>query len=112
MDKISKYSEAILAFLNEYSKNKPANLPEVESKIIHDSVNHHFLLMRIGWDGNKYIHHCILHFDIINEKIWLQQNWTDVLVADRLIEFGISKDDIVLGFEPEFMRQYTGFAVA
>ena len=53
-----------------------------------------------------------LHFDLINDKVWIQQKNTDILIADELVERGISKSDIVLGFIPEKVRHYEGFATA
>ena len=46
----------------------------------------------------------------IDGKIWLQQNNTDILIADELIENGIPKDKIVLGFIAPSERLSTGFA--
>lgn len=112
MDKITQYEKYITDFLREYSSEKPVNLPKVENQVIIDSTNHHYLLLRVGWNDKEFIHHCVFHFDIKDEKIWLQQNWTEVLVADILVEKGVPKSDIVLGFEPDFMRPYSGFAAA
>ncbi|MBN8822093.1 MAG: XisI protein [Spirosoma sp.] len=39
-------------------------------------------------------------------------NNTDILVTDDLMERGIPASDIVIGFLPEYMRAYSGFAVA
>jgi hypothetical protein len=112
VDKIKKYSNAIIQVLEEFASTKPANLPDVQSQIVCDTKNHHYLLMRVGWNKKEYVHHCMIHFDIIDNKVWLQQNWSDILIADRLVELGVNKSDIVLGFEPDFMRPFSGFAVA
>ena len=52
------------------------------------------------------------HLQIRNGKIWIQHDGTDRPVADALLEAGVPKEDIVLGFHPENVRQYTEFAVA
>jgi len=54
----------------------------------------------------------VIHLDIINGKIWIQHDSTDWPVADALLEAGVPKEDIVLGFHPAEVRQYTDFAVA
>ena len=112
MDKISKYSQAIIEVLNSFASIKPGKPTAVSTQVVADTNNHHYLLMNVGWEGKKYIHHCIIHFDIIGDKVWLQQNWTDTLIADKLIELGVEKSDIVIGTDPEFIRPYNGFAVA
>ncbi|MHC5732600.1 MAG: element excision factor XisI family protein, partial [Nostoc sp.] len=46
------------------------------------------------------------------DKIWIQQNMTDVDLAQELLEMGVPKDDIVLGLQPPYKRPYTGYGVA
>jgi XisI protein len=53
-----------------------------------------------------------LHLDIKNEKVWIQHNGTEANIADELIDLGVSKTDIVLGFHSPYKRQFTDFAVS
>ena len=53
-----------------------------------------------------------MHFDIIDDKVWVQQNNTDWEVGDMLEERGVLKSDIVVGFLPPELRAYTKYAVA
>ena len=53
-----------------------------------------------------------MHFDIIDGKIWIQRNMTEIDVAEALIEQGVSKSDIVLGFLSPKMREYSDYAIA
>jgi len=69
-------------------------------------------LLTIGWDKDKFIFHVVFHFDIKAEKIWLQVNWTEIDIAAELVEMGVPKEDIVIGFQPPYARPYTGYAVA
>lgn len=66
----------------------------------------------MGWDKDQYRFGVIFHFDIVNGKIWLQQNRTDILIARELVQRGIPKDDIVLGLQPPEARSYTEYAAA
>jgi len=52
-----------------------------------------------------------MHLDIRNEKIWIQQNTTEVDIAAELIEMNVPKQDIVIGFHTPKMRQMTSFSV-
>jgi len=52
-----------------------------------------------------------LHFDIINGKIWVQQNGTEWEVGEMLEAHGVPKHDIVAGFLPPELRGYSGYAV-
>ena len=87
-------------------------MKNVETQVICDKEKHHYLLVRVGWDNKKYIHHCVLHFDIKGEKVWLQKNNSDQLIADELMAYGVDRQDIVIGIDPEFVRPHSGFAAA
>jgi hypothetical protein len=113
MDKLLKLQGAIIDLLAYYAERfNGSNVKDVKHYVIKDTENHHYQLISMGFRNGVFIHNCIFHFDIINEKIWLQVNNTDILIADELIEKGILKKNIVLGFHEPHLRQYTGFAVA
>lgn len=111
MDKIKKYQDIIINYLEEYAKITPANLPAVESKVIADRENNHFQLLRIGWEGERYVFTVVFHFDIKEGKIWFQRNITEREVVDEFMEKGVAREDIVLGFRPPYARPHSGFAV-
>lgn len=68
--------------------------------------------MHVGWDGVRRVHGSVVHIDIIGGKIWIQHDGTNRPVAEKLLDAGIPREDIVLGFHPEDLRKYTDFAVA
>ncbi|HEY9770441.1 MAG TPA: element excision factor XisI family protein [Coleofasciculaceae cyanobacterium] len=53
-----------------------------------------------------------MHLEIIDNKIWIHRDGTEYGIANELVNAGISKDKIVLGFHPADIRQYTDFAVS
>ena len=113
MDKIKRYQDLIIGYLTEYAQTvKPMNLKEVENRVVADREGNSFQLVRIGWNGQKHIFNVVLHLDIIKDKVWLQCNNTDREVLDVLIEQGMERQDIVLGFQPPFARGFLGFAAA
>lgn len=57
------------------------------------------------------IYGCSIHLDIKDEKIWIQINNTELDVGQDLVERGIPKEDIVIGFQPPYLRQYSGYAI-
>lgn len=112
MDKITKYQQILCKILEEYGNIRKSLTPNVKSQIIIDNVHKHYQLLSVGWHNERFIYLVTFHFDIIDGKVWIQQNNADVLIADELIERGVLKSDIVLGFIPENVRSYEGFAVA
>jgi hypothetical protein len=109
MDKVNQYRQYIRTILNEYSQYKPA-FGDVELEVISDKENDHYQLLSVGWNKLQRIHGTILHIDIRNEKIWIQQDGTEEGIANRLIEYGVPRDDIVLAFHPPYKRRFTSFA--
>ena len=87
-----------------------ANLERVKQHVIADKESNHFQLLAMGWEEDRFVFQVLFHFQIINGKIWLQRNQTDVLIADELMEAGVLGEDIVLGFQPAYVRPHTGFS--
>jgi XisI protein len=110
MDRLDHYRKSICKFLNKYLEAWQEK--DVETQLIIDSERDHYLLFRVGWEGEKRINYPVFQFDIKNEKIWLQENNTDVEVDKELEEMGISKKEIVVGFHYPSMREYSDFATA
>ncbi len=112
MDKISKYADILVSVLNDYASIRKSLTPDIKSSMVIDRENHHYQLLSIGWHKGKFVYTVAFHFSILGGKIWIQQNNTDAMIADELMERGVPKSDIVLGFVPERVRGETGFAVA
>jgi len=113
MEKIKKYEAIIVDYLTTFAKkSKLANMPDIENKVLVDKEQHSYQLMRIGWQGTQFVFSVVFHFDIKDGKVWFQRNITERDVLDVLMEKGIPKEDIVLGFRAPKIRYYTGFAVA
>ena len=71
-----------------------------------------YLVMSLGWQRVKRIHGCLIHIDIIDGKVWIQRDGTEYGIANELVDAGIPKEHILLGFDEPNVRQHTGFAVA
>ena len=71
----------------------------VQIEHIFDRERDRYLLVETGWDDGDRIYGTLLHIDIIDNKLWIQKDQMDESVANELIDAGIKKDYIVLGFE-------------
>ena len=111
MEKIAKYQQAIKKILQEYG-NRKFRYQDLQSQIVADDKNGHYYLLRLGWDGDERIHNMVFHFDLINGKIWIQQNMTEIDLGEELVEMGVPKSDIVIGFLAPEVREYSEYAVA
>lgn len=111
MDKLEKYRQIIQTRLSEYAGYKSLN-PSIEREFICDTNSDRYLIVNLGWQETHHVYGCMIHMEIRNEKIWIQRNMTDVDFAEELVELGVPKTDIVLGFHSPFKRQFTDYAVS
>jgi hypothetical protein len=110
MDKLVRYRELVQKVITDYA-NLGSPKGDIERELIFDTQRDRYLLLNIGWDDQRRVYGCVLHFDIKDCKIWLQYNGTEIDFAEELVQLGVAKQDIVLGFHSPFMRKFTDYAV-
>ena len=109
---IEAYANIVTQWLEEFS-NRLNGSHLAEYEVVADDKHRHYQVIRTGWRKDVFEYNVVFHFQVKpTGKIWLLVNNTDLLVTDDLIARGIPASDIVIGFLPEFMRPYSGFAVA
>ena len=115
MDKLDHYRDIIERELTA-SVEQTIHLTicpnELRDKTVFDRHSDYYLILREGWDGARRIHGPVVSLEIINGKIWLQADHTNLRMVERLEAAGIPKSDIVLGFQPSSIRPYTEYAAA
>jgi hypothetical protein len=118
VDKLELYRSIVTQILTKYSQYKPSygqvEIPQsggYANEQIFDREHDRYLLLEIGWNQQTRIYGTTIYLDIQDEKIWIQQNTTEFDLASDLVERGVPKQDIVIGFHTPKMRQLTGFAV-
>ncbi len=104
------YRQLIKDILLEYARYKPA-VGDIDSRVIFDDERGSYALMEVGWEGKKHVHGNLIHVDLIDDKIWIQYDGTEEGIATELVEAGVPKEHIILGFRPKELRPHTGFAV-
>jgi hypothetical protein len=109
MATVETYRQYIQQLLTEHAKLVWDD--RIQAETIFDTERDRYQLVYVGWRGAKRVYGVVLHLDIIDGKIWVQQDGTEVGIANKLVEMGVPKQDIVLGFDPPMMRHYTDFAV-
>jgi XisI protein len=113
MDKITQYQKIIQELLQEYASIGAGTPdPEIETQFVFDTERNHYQLLRVGWRNDRRIYGCFLHLDIKDNKIWLQHNGTENEVTEDLVNMGVPKQDIVIGFHSPFKRQFTEYAIS
>ncbi len=111
MDKVEQYRQYIRQLLTEYVV-VPIKNGEIELQLVFDTERDRYQVMSVGWDGYRRVHGCVLHLDIRDGKIWIQHNGTEWHIGEALVALGVPREEIILGFQAPYLREYTNFGVA
>jgi hypothetical protein len=112
MDTRLKYRNIIKDVLQNHADYRSRLPDSYTSQPVFDNEQGQYLVLDMGWNGDRYLHATPIHISLIDDKVWVQYDDTEEGVATDLMEAGISRGDIVLGFRHPKIRQHTGFAVA
>jgi hypothetical protein len=113
LSKATRYQQLIRQILEQHAPYHNPRVPEeFDAQVLLDDAQGHYYLMHVGWDGLSRIHACLIHIDLKGEKIWVQRDGTEYGVANELVDLGVPREDIVLGFQAPYKRPYTDFAAA
>lgn len=112
MDTQLKYREIIKSILQKYTNDRTALPDGYQSQVLFDDERGQYLILDMGWNDDRYLHATPIHLSLVDGKIWVQYDDTEEGIAGDLMEAGVPKNDIVLGFRHPKVRQHTGFAVA
>jgi XisI protein len=99
MDRVNKYRQIVRDFLQDFAADDP------EAQLIIDAERDRYLVMHNSWRGDYRIYGCAMQLDLIEDKIWIQHNSTEILIDRELIQRGIVPQDIVLGFRSPKVRE-------
>jgi len=112
MDRTAQFQALIMNVMNTYVQDHVGQEPTVSYKIIADDARKQYQVVLMGWHQRKRVYHIMFHLEIIENKIWIQEDNTEDSVAEMLVEQGASKQDIVLAYFSEFHRRNTEYAVS
>ena len=90
MDNVDHYRQLVQRLLTEYGQVN-FNIPELETELIFDTERDYYQVVHVGFSNKRRVYGCVRH--------------------DELVDRGVPKHDIGLGFHSPFKRQFTDFAV-
>ncbi len=111
MDKMNRYRDIIEQALTAIVAI-PSPYTHVKDRTVFDRNSDNYLIIREGWENGSRAHYCVVHIEIIDGKVWIQEDGIEYGIARDLEAAGIPKSDIVLGFQPPEVRPYTEYAAA
>ena len=105
------YQEIVRQIVKEHYEYHSKDA-QYETQLILDSERNHYLLISWCWQNEKRDYGCPIHVDIKDNKIWIQQDFTEQGIARQLLDLGVPKSDIVLAFRSPYVRQFSDFSVS
>ncbi len=96
MDTLKEYKTIIKSVLKHHNGFPSNDFPFLQSQVIVDVEEQHFMQLTYGWNGYDYLHYVTFHIEVKESgKVWIHQNRTDVNIEDELVSMGIPEDCLV-----------------
>jgi hypothetical protein len=111
MDEIKRYRQIIKRVLNEYVDYISGSPSTTEKIFVADDNQQVYTVFDLGWEHGRRIQIMPVLIRIDGDKVYVEDDNTDYVFVDRLIEAGIPAKDIVIAWHPPEMRSHTEFAV-
>jgi hypothetical protein len=110
MDRDVAYRAIVKRILQEVVDMTPSD-EHIRTEFVCDESLGHYQVGQVGWEGKHRVDDVFLHIDVIDGKVWLQHDGTNLRIAEDLVHAGIPKEEIVLGFRHPSRRADTEYAV-
>ena len=105
-----RYRSIIIDVLQDVVARSQAG--SVRTVSVFDEASNQYQVLNIGWDeSGKRIFQPMIHLELLNGKIWIQENLTDLDIAKVFLEYDIEKSDIVLSLHSPGLRQFSEYAI-
>lgn len=71
MDTQISYQEIIKQVLQDYADYRTSLPDDYNSQVLFDDERGQYLVLDIGWSGDRYLHATPIHLSLIGDKIWI-----------------------------------------
>ncbi|MBP0000796.1 MAG: XisI protein [Cyanobacteria bacterium SID2] len=112
MDKLAHYQDIVKKILTQYEEiSSQVPDPDIDEVLIFDDKRSQYLWFNVGWKNERRVNAASVYVRIKNEKIYIEEDWTEEGIATELLREGVPKEDIVLAFHDPETLKLTEFAV-
>ena len=109
MDTRTTYQQLMEQILLRYADPADSTDPVV-TEAIFDHARSRYVLMNVGWHGERRVLAPMVHVDIRDGKFWIQKDGTERGIGNDLLEAGVPPEHIVPAFYHESHRANMAFA--
>jgi hypothetical protein len=105
-----RYRNVIIEMLREVADRSING--KVRTVTVFDESSNQYQILDLGWDdAGKRVFQPMIHLELLDGKIWIQENMTDLDIAKVLLEWDVEPTDIVLGMHSEGLRRFSEYAI-
>ena len=105
MDRIEKYAQLIIKAITEsYHYRFPPSNAQIDTLFLCDNQKNIYMLYQTGWLGQKPVNNVVIMARVKEDKIWIDEDWTEEGVSTDLLRYGVPPEDIVLAFHHPDLR--------
>lgn len=101
MDTIIQQRNAVKQVIEQYANFKSSH-GDIRLDTVFDENCDRYALIQVGWDRGKRINGTLIYVIFHEGQIWIEYDGMERGITDDLIAAGIAKDQIVLGWLPNF----------
>lgn len=113
MDKLTTYREMIKSLLTKCVSLDNQNPSQgIEHLLVADDEHGDYIWLNVGWWQRERLNAMTAYVRLKDGKIRIEEDMTEFGIANKLLQAGVPKEDIVLAFQHPQERQYTEFAAA
>ena len=98
------YQQAVQRVFSDLETQNVLLPAGIERQILMDDRNGHYQLLNIGWYGSRHAHSILVQVDIKGDFVWVHADSTKYNIVDALLEQGVPRNRIVLGFHAPHER--------
>jgi hypothetical protein len=112
MDSVDRYKKIIKEILRVFQERfqPQSEQGDVETLLTADDERGVYLILRTGWQAKERVQRILIYIRLINNRVYVEEDWTDFDVVGRLLDAGIPQEDVVLAFHHPSLRPFTEFA--
>ena len=111
MDRVEIQKHAVENVIQSWLESKRQQ-SHFSLEFVIDSGKQRFLLIGDGWLNHRRLYGTIIDISLRGGKVWVLEDNTEEGIAEDLLEAGLTRDEIVIAWQPEYRRELTGFAIS
>ena len=110
MDRMTNYKQIVRREVQQYFDRYYGD--DQYAYLLLDDNTGNYLVLLNGWRADERLQAVNMYVRVSDGLIWIEEDWSDYVIVDHLIDAGVPQDKIVLAFHHPSDRPFTEFAVA